>query len=45
MRILRKIIYPLTIIIVSIVIVYIIYTQKHLKNNEYQDIIIETETK
>ena len=45
MRIIRKLIYPLTIIIVSIVIVYIIYTQKHLKNNEYQDIIIETETK
>ena len=45
MRIIRKLIYPLTIIIVSIVIVYIIYTQKHLKNNEYQDIIIEPETK
>lgn len=38
MRIIRKIIYPLTIIIILIVVICIIYTKKYLVSNQYDEI-------
>ena len=41
MRIIRKIIYPLTIIIILIVVICIIYTKKYLVSNQYDEIDIQ----
>jgi len=40
MRFIRKIIYPLTIIIVLIIVIFIIYAKKYLVSNEYDEIDI-----
>lgn len=43
MKLIRKLIYPITIISILTITIGIIYAKKYLKNNEYQDIIIENE--
>lgn len=43
MKIIRKLIYPITIILILCIVIFVIYTKRYLKNNEYENIIIENE--
>lgn len=42
MKIIRKIIYPLTIIVILIILISILYIRKYLLNNQYEEINIES---
>ena len=43
MKVIRKLIYPITIIIILVISIGIIYIKKYLKDNEYENIVIKNE--